>query len=439
MRGTSRVLDVTNDPARRSWLAAANRAGSDFPIQNLPIAVFRPRGTVDAFRGGIAIGNQIVDLAALAASGTLSGDAGVAALAAANPTLNELMTLGPRYWKALRDWLAEGLLDGSALQATLETCLVPQADVEYALPATIGDYTDFYSSIYHATAVGRLFRPDNPLLPNYRWVPVGYHGRSSSIMISGTPFRRPCGQTLQGGAAPIVRSTERLDYEVELGIFIGKGNVPGSSVPIADAESHIFGVCLLNDWSARDLQAWEYQPLGPFLAKNFATSISPWIVSLQALAPYRRAFVRNDQDPAPLPYLDSEWNRTAGAFDIELEAFLQTRSMRARGEPAQQLSSTSFRHSYWTLAQLVAHHTVNGCNLRAGDLLGTGTQSGPQPGEAGSLLELTAGGTRPIDIGADETRTFLLDDDEIRISGWCAGPGSARIGFGEVSGRAILA
>jgi fumarylacetoacetase len=434
------AADFTNDPARSSWVATANGPDADFPIQNLPFASFKPRDSATEFRGGVAIGDQIVDLAALTATGMLSGGAAIAARAASGPTLNELMGLGPAHWSALRGALAGALLEGSPLQARLRGCLTPQHDAQYALPAVIGDYTDFYSSIHHATTVGRLFRPDNPLLPNYKWVPVGYHGRSSSIVMSGTEIRRPQGQRASSaGAPPTLGPTRRLDYEVELGVFIGSGNPPGSCVTMEEAESHIFGVCLLNDWSARDLQAWEYQPLGPFLAKNFATSISPWVVPLQALAPYRRAFVRPPSDPQPLPYLTSDWNRRAGSFDIRLETFLDSQAMRLRGDAAHRVSSTSFRHSYWTIAQLVAHHTVNGCNLRTGDLLGTGTQSGPTPGEAGSLLELSAGGAQPIAIGQDEYRTFLEDGDEVSITGWCAAPGQARIGLGCVSGRVLPA
>ncbi|HMD72999.1 MAG TPA: fumarylacetoacetase [Steroidobacteraceae bacterium] len=431
-------LDVTNDPNRRSWVSTANQSDADFPIQNLPIAVFRRYGSSAAYRGGIAIGDQIVDLAALAATSAFSGEAAAALAAAARPKLNELMQMGRRSWSALRHALFAGLLEGSTLHSTLLQCLVPQAEAEYSVPADIGDFTDFYASIHHATAVGRLFRPDNPLTPNYRWMPIGYHGRSSSIGVSEQLFHRPQGQRLPRAASqPLVGPSERLDYELELGIFLGGGNTLGSPIPIADAEAHVFGLCLLNDWSARDLQAWEYQPLGPFLAKNFATTLSPWIVSLEALAPFRVPSARPPGDPALLDYLDSESNRAAGGFDIRLEAFLQTAAMRDREEPPQRLSSTSFRHSYWTVAQLIAHHTVNGCNLRAGDLLGTGTQSGPAPGEAGSLLELSAGGTQPIRVGSVEQRTFLEDGDSVLFRAWCVSPKAARIGFGEARGRVL--
>jgi fumarylacetoacetase len=433
-------IDATNDPQRRSWLTSANRVDGDFPIQNLPFAVFRPRRSGTTFRGGVAIGDQIVDLAAISEAGILRGDAAAAVNAGRESTLNHLMQLGLTKWQALRRALFESLSQGSALRPTLEACLVPQAAVEYAVPAKIGDYTDFYSSIYHATAVGRLFRPECPLLPNYKWLPVGYHGRSSSIEISGQQFNRPVGQRLLPGQSdPTLGPCLRLDYEFELGAFMGKGNPLGTSIPIKTAESHVFGLCLLNDWSARDIQAWEYQPLGPFLAKNFATTISPWIVPLQALAPFRLPYTRRADDPQPLPYLMSNNNTTSGAFDIRLEAFLETSVMRDKGEAPQRLSSTNFRHAYWTIAQLVAHHTINGCNLTAGDLIGTGTQSGPTSSEAGSLLELSEGGKQPIRTGSCEHRTFLEDGDAVVFRGFCARAGAIRIGFGEVCGRVLPA
>ncbi|MGC1388507.1 MAG: fumarylacetoacetase [Steroidobacteraceae bacterium] len=432
--------DITNDPHASSWVRTANGSGGDFPIQNLPVAVFRRRESSAPFRGGIAIGDQVLDLAALAATGVFSGDAALALNAAARSTLNELMQLGPKGWIALRRALFEALLEGSALRPKLEPCLVPQAAAVYSVPAQIGDFTDFYSSLHHATAVGRLFRPDNPLTPNYKWMPIGYHGRSSSIGISGQDFHRPRGQRLPPGESrPMFEPSVRLDYELELGVFLGNGNSLGSWIPIESAESHVFGLCLLNDWSARDLQAWEYQPLGPFLSKNFATTISPWIVSLQALAPYRTPHSRAADDPEPPAYLISTANEAAGGFDIRLEAYLETAAMHAHREPPQRLSSTSFRHSYWTVAQLVAHHTVGGCNLRAGDLLGTGTQSGPGPGEAGSLLELSVGGKHSMRVGSSEHRSFLEDGDTVIFRGWCAKPGAARVGFGEVRGRVLPA
>lgn len=433
-------LDATNDPNRKSWVTSANSTDADFPIQNLPIGVFRQRGSAAEFRGGIAIGDQILDLAALARTGALSGDAAEAVAAGAGSTLNVLMQRGPKYWNSLRNSMFAGLIENSALQPAFLRCLIPQAEAEYAVPAQIGDFTDFYSSIHHATAVGRLFRPDNPLTPNYKWMPIGYHGRSSSIGVSDQSFHRPQGQRLPPGESrPVVGPSVRLDYELELGVFLGNGNALGSQIPLTAAESHVFGLCLLNDWSARDIQAWEYQPLGPFLAKNFATTLSPWIVSLQALAPFRVPVTRVSSDPEPPGYLKSDSNDAAGGFDIRLEAYLQSESMRDRGEPPQRLSSSSFRHSYWTIAQLIAHHTINGCNMRAGDLLGTGTQSGPAPEQAGSMLELSSGGAQPIRIGSTEQRTFLQDGDTVIFRAWCAQPGAVRIGFGEARGCVLPA
>jgi fumarylacetoacetase len=436
----SNAPDRTNDPNIRSWLAAANLPGSAFPIQNLPFGVFRGAHTAESYRGGVAIGDQIIDLKALAEARLFSADAEVGVRAAGQSSLNALMQLGPKAWGALRCALFDALAAGSALEPQLRKCLVPQYDASYALPALIGDYTDFYISIYHATAIGKMFRPDNPLLPNYKWIPIGYHGRSSSIGVSGQAFPRPRGQKSPANdTEPKVGPSSRLDYELEMGIFIGAGNPSGTAISMGAAVDLIFGMCLLNDWSARDLQAWEYQPLGPFLAKNFATTISPWVLTLQALAPFRVPFTRPPGDPEPLPYLSSEQNRRAGAIDIRLEALLQTAKMQARGEPPQRLSATSFRHAYWTISQLVAHHTVNGCNLRPGDLFGSGTQSGPKPEEAGSLAELSRGGTHRLAIGRDEHRTFLEDGDTVILRGWCERPGAVSIGFGEVLGRVLPA
>ena len=434
------MLDETHDAGLRSWLDAANAPGCDFPVQNLPFAVFRRRGRNEAFRGGVALGDRIIDLAALAAAGLLQGEAQRAAEAGAQSRLNALMGLGPAAWSALRLGLSRALRAGSALQPVIEPLLVPQAEAEYDVPARIGDYTDFYTSVHHATQIGRLFRPDNPLLPNYKWVPIGYHGRSSSIVVSGHGFHRPVGQTMPPGAAqPTVGPSKRLDIELELGIFVGAGNALGEPIPIGQAESHVFGLCLLNDWSARDIQAWEYQPLGPFLAKNFATTVSPWVVTLEALAPYRVPFMRPAEDPQPLAYLDSPENRSRGALDIRLEVGLQTPRMREAGVAAATICRTSYRHAYWTLAQLLAHHTVNGCNLQPGDLLGSGTLSGPTPGEAGALIELTAGGKQPLTLPGGEQRVFLEDGDTVILRGWCEAPGAARIGLGECVGTVLPA
>lgn len=443
----------THDPAHRSWVVSANAATTDFPIQNLPFGVFRRAGSDEPLRCGVAIGEEILDLHAALQAGALqtgapqggaSPDATALAAAAAAlsgaTSLNNFMAAGPRAWSALRLTLSRVLRLGSAQQVSLQECLLPRSRAEYALPASIGDYTDFNTSIYHATAAGRLLRPDQPLLVNYRWIPIGYHGRCSSIGVSGQQFPRPLGQIrLSGAAAPAFGPSRRVDYEMELGIFIGVGNAAGVPVPIAQAEAHVFGLCLLNDWSARDLQAWESQPLGPFLAKNFATTISPWIVTLEALEPYRLPWSRPQQDPQPLPYLDSPALRRAGAIDVQLEVALQTQTMRGAAQAPQRISLTNFRHCYWSVAQLVAHHTVNGCNLRSGDLLGTGTQSGPPPEEGGSLLELTVGGSQPLTLTNGQTRTFLEDGDTVILRGWCERPGAARIGFGEATGSVLPA
>jgi fumarylacetoacetase len=437
------VLNETHDPGLQSWVASANVAGSDFTLQNLPLGVFRRAGSSERFRGGVAIGDQLLDLASALESAALSVPA--AAAAAAQPPLNEFMAAGPAAWSALRLALSRALRAGSPQRAALAPCLLPQAQAQYALPARIGDYTDFYTSIYHATAVGRLFRPDNPLLPNYKWLPVGYHGRSSSIAISGQEFARPCGQILTGGAganaagAPELGASRRLDYELELGVFIGSGNELGNPIAIDAAEQNVFGLCLLNDWSARDLQAWEYQPLGPFLGKNFATTISPWIVTLEALEPFRVAWTRPPGDPQPLAYLDCAAMRAHGAIDLQLEVWLQTEAMRRAGEMPWRLSHSNFRHAYWNIAQMVAHHSVNGCNLRPGDLLGSGTQSGPTPAEAGSLMELSRGGQRALVLPDGETRRFLEDGDAVIMRGWCERAGVARVGFGDLVGQVLSA
>ncbi len=432
-------INETHNTTLRSFVESANDGITDFPIQNLPFAVFRRSGCNETFRGGVAIGDQVLDLAAITATSLLSGDAATACEAASESTLNRFMAMGSSSWSALRLALSRALRSGSASESQVRTCLVAESNVEYVVPAQIGDYTDFYTSVYHATNIGRLFRPDNPLLPNYKWIPIGYHGRASSVAVSGHSFPRPVGQIMPPGAAePVLAPSKRMDYELELGIFVGQGNAPGSRVPMSEAESHVFGVCLLNDWSARDLQAWEYQPLGPFLAKNFATTISPWIVTLEALAPFRTAWTRVADDPQPLPYLDSLENRNEGAFDIQLEVLIETARMRALSLSPERLCLTSYRHAYWTLAQLIAHHTVNGCNLQPGDLLGTGTLSGPTAREAGALIELTVGGKQPVTLTSGESRTFLEDGDAIILRAHCEKKeenNAVRIGFGRSYGR----
>jgi fumarylacetoacetase len=350
------------------------------------------------------------------------------------------MRLGPQAWTELRSTLSAWLRadgDGRSIHRdVIEPLLVEQSAVAMLLPAQIGDYTDFYASVFHATNVGSMFRPDEPLLPNYKHVPIGYHGRASSVVPSGTPVRRPIGQVKPDGASePLMSASRRLDYELEVGAFVGPGNALGDAIAIEAAEQHLFGVCLMNDWSARDIQAWEYQPLGPFLAKSFATSISPWVITLEALEPFRApAFPRPEGDPAPLPYLDADDTRSRGAIDLRLEVALSTLRMRELKQPAHVLSRSSLRHLYWTIGQLLTHHASNGCNLRPGDLLGTGTVSGPTRDSRGCLLELTWRGTEPLQLPSGETRRFLEDGDEVIFRGWCERMGAARIGLGECRG-----
>jgi fumarylacetoacetase len=437
------ITDATHNPALRSWVDSANAPDTDFPVQNLPYARFRPRATPgrepEPWRIGVAIGDQILDLRSGAELCPWGDFVPELMRPLAQGDLASFMAAGPQSWRRLRVALSEALTQGSMQGAFLDTCLVAQAEAEYSMPCFVGDYTDFYTGIHHARAVGKLFRPDNPLLPNYQWVPIGYHGRASSVVISGTPVRRPVGQTKSVDApAPVLQPSRRLDLELELGAFVARGNALGSRVGIDMAEDHLFGVVLLNDWSARDVQAWEYQPLGPFLSKSFATTISPWIVTLDALAPFRRPFTRPAGDPMPLPYLDSEANRTHGAFGIELEVWLQTMQMKKAHAPGDRIAHSNFADAaYWTLAQLVAHHTVNGCNLGTGDLLGTGTLSGPGPGQGGSLLELTGGGKQPLVLSTGEQRTFLEDGDTLILRGHCQATGARRIGFGDCRGTIL--
>jgi fumarylacetoacetase len=385
----------------------------------------------------VAIGDMVLDVGAAYRAGHVGGDAKPAAAHLGHARLNALMAVGGAARQALRARLCDLLTDGAPERNAVEEFLYPAAMCTMDAPAAIGDYTDFYAGIHHALNVGRQFRPDQPLLPNYKYVPIGYHGRSSSICVSGTAVRRPDGQR-KGPAedGPSFGPSRRLDYELELGIWIGPGNDLGAPIPIAEAWDHVAGFCLLNDWSARDIQAWEYQPLGPFLAKNFATSISPWVITPEALAPFRVAQLpRPDADPPPLPYLLDGRDQQDGALDIELEVLLLTECLRARELPPHPLSIGNVRHLYWTVAQLVAHHTSNGCNLRPGDLFGSGTISTPTPDGYGSLLEITEGGTRPIQLGSGNTRTFLEDGDEVIIRARARRDGFATIGLGEVRGR----
>jgi fumarylacetoacetase len=434
------LTDETHRPDLRSWVESANQAGTDFPIQNLPFGVFKRRGSVEAARVGVAIGDQILDVSAAARGGAFSADheATLPAAQCGGASLNPLMAQGRGRVRALRRAISAFLrADSDVGRRESASYFIAQSDAELLLPAAIGDYADFYASIFHATNVGSMFRPDNPLLPNYKYVPIGYHGRSSSIVASGTPVRRPRGQTRDDAstARPAFGPTRRLDYELEVGAFVAEGNALGEPVPIGRAEHHVFGFCLLNDWSARDIQAWEYQPLGPFLAKNFATTISPWVVTIDAVAPFRSpAFERAVGDPEPLPYLDSPDNRAHGALDITLDVYLSSRAMRDCGDAPLRVSRSSFTQMYWTVAQMLTHHTSNGCNLRPGDLLGSGTVSGDAKDSRGCLLELTWRGAEPLQLPSGETRRFLEDGDEVVFRGYCEREGWRRVGFGECRG-----
>ncbi|WP_428505982.1 fumarylacetoacetase [Roseateles sp.] len=438
------LIDHTHSPSAQSWVDSANAADTDFPIQNLPYGLFRRAGSNESARVGVAIGEQILDLRLAAAAGKWSSSVQVLLQPLADGNLNAFMGQPSAARLELRQALFDALLAGSKQEAALRSCLLVQAEAQMAVPCRIGDYTDFYTGIHHATTVGKLFRPDNPLLPNYKWVPIGYHGRSSSIGVSGGTVRRPLGQLKAPDAeVPVLAACKRLDYELELGVFVASGNELGTPIPMEQADEHLFGVTLLNDWSARDVQAWEYQPLGPFLAKNFATTISPWIVTMEALEPFRVPFSHPAEDPQPLAYIDSPRNRAEGGYAIELEVWIQTEKMRAAGEPATRLMRSNFKHAYWTLAQMLTHHASNGCNLQPGDLMGTGTQSGPEAAEGGSLLELSLGGKQALTLPNGETRTFLQDGDTISLRGYAetsslAG-GARRIGFGDCSATILPA
>jgi fumarylacetoacetase len=434
---TARV-DGTHDASLRSWVESADDPGTDFPVQNLPLGVFG-RGGERPARLGCAIGDSVLDLAACAERGLLRGLPSEVEEACRGASLNGLMALEPRLRGTLRHRLSHLLrAEGGFVTARGEAAsvLVPQAEAEMLLPAAVGDYTDFYASVFHATNVGRMLRPDSPLLPNYRWLPVGYHGRASSLVVSGTAVRRPQGQTEPPeGGAPGFAPSRALDYELEVGAFLGPGNARGRPIPIAEAEGHVFGLCLLNDWSARDIQKWEYQPLGPFLAKSFATSLSPWVVTIEALVPYRvPAFARPAGDPAPLPHLAHAEDEAHGGIDLRLEVLLATRRMRGEGRAPCVVSRSNLKDLYWTFAQMVAHHSSNGCNLRPGDLIASGTVSGREKEERGCLLERTWRGTEPLALPTGEERRFLEDGDEVIFRGHCEREGFARIGFGECRG-----
>ena len=421
------MIDATHDTKLESWVASAG-GHSDFPIQNLPFGLFSPAG--EAPRPGVAIGDHIIELQALVAAG-LAQDA---------PNNLETILGTPAIRQTLRQQLSR-LLTDPGYQAAAEPYLHLARDCTVHLPVRVGDYTDFYVGIHHATRVGALFRPDNPLLPNYKHVPIGYHGRASSVRVSGEPVVRPRGQTKAPEAdAPGFGPSKRLDFELELGVWVGPGNTLGDPIAIADAPQHIGGFCLLNDWSARDFQAWEYQPLGPFLAKNFHTTVSAWIVTPEALAPFRSAqATRPDGDPKPLPYLWDDDDQRHGGFSIALQVSLRTTKMREKNLPAAVISRSHTRHMYWTVAQILTHHASNGCNLQPGDLLGTGTLSGPEAASSGSLLELSDGGKSPIALPSDEIRTFLEDGDEITLSAHAMADGFVSIGFGACRGMILAA
>jgi len=435
-------VNETHDPSLTSWIESANSPETDFPIQNLPFAVFSRKGDSER-RVGVAIGDQIVDVGESLSANLWTGKARDVARWCDRPTMNELMQAPRDALSEFRARLSE-LLSGSPGDNTVINplppgALVPMSEADLFLPATIGDYTDFYASIYHATNVGKLFRPDNPLLPNYKHVPIAYHGRASSIVISGTEVTRPKGQTVAANSTtPTFGPTQMLDYEAEVGFFVGRGTALGETVGIEAAEEHLFGICLVNDWSARDIQSWEYQPLGPFLAKNFATTVSPWVVTWEALEPYRvPAFFRPSGDPQPLPHLSSERDRNEGGLDLNIEVYIRSMLMREGRLRPFRLSQASLADMYWTPAQMLTHHASNGCSLKPGDLFASGTVSGPDAGSQGSLLELTRRGAEAVVLPTGEERRFLHDGDEIILRAYFQREGAARIGLGECAGLIV--
>ena len=431
------MTNETHDAGLSSWVSTANAAETDFPIQNLPFGIFRRHGDDEPFRGGVAIGDQILDMAACVAAELFDGVAAAAAATAAESSLNSLMALGPGHWSALRLAVSRLLRTGSPDQPAGAAALVPMDEVEYAVPSVIANYTDFYTSLDHATNGGRLNRREPPLFPNFKHMPVAYHGRASSVTISGAPCRRPWGQIVRPGAdAPTFEPVRMLDYEIEIGAYVGVGNPMGYPIPLAEADQRVFGLCLLNDWSARDIQGWEMQPLGPFLSKSFMTSVSPWVVTMEALAPFRvPAADRGADAPALAPYLDDLSDRSDGGIDVTVEVSFLSEKMHAVGLAADVRSRSYFRKNYWTMFQMLAHHASNGCNLETGDLYGSGTVSGPVRDEMGCLLELTDRGASPFQLPNGEDRTFLEDGDEVIFRGRCARDRFSSIGFGECRGR----
>ncbi|MDS1139012.1 fumarylacetoacetase [Pusillimonas sp. SM2304] len=436
-RVTAAGLDETHDPALKSWVGSANAAETDFPIQNLPFGLFSTASDKRK-RIGVAIGEEILDLDAAIMHGALPALPSAVTSACAQDALNDLMALDKAHVKTLRLALSGVLRAGSKQAQQAAQCLVPQRDAVMHLPARIGNYTDFFTSIYHARNTGRMVRPANPLLPNFHTLPVAYHGRASSIRVSGTPCIRPHGQILRHGSEkPVYAPTEKLDFELELGVFVGQGNALGTPISIEEAEQHIFGFCLLNDWSSRDVQRWEAQPLGPFLAKSFLSSVSPWVITMEALAPFRSPAAKRDQDAAALvSNLDARANQDAGGIDISLEVILRTERMRAN-KREHTISRPAYKDQYWTVAQMITHHTENGCPLLPGDLLGSGTVSGPSDKDLGCLLELTMDGKEPLSLPEDEVRAYLEDGDEIILKGRCQREGYVDIGFGECTGQVV--
>jgi len=435
------AINETHDPTLESWVKSANFSDTDFPIQNLPLGVFIRPDQDELPSIGVAIGDQILNLSEVEEQLWSDNFFDEVADACSYESLEMMLILDPGEVSELRRRVSRLLRadNKSDERYIAEGCLIPMDEVEMLVSHGIGDYTDFYASVYHATNIGKMFRPDQPLMPNYKWIPIGYHGRASSIVISGTPIRRPSGQTMPDGAtAPNFGPSKVLDYELEVGCFINYGKSLGERISIAEAENHIFGLCLVNDWSARDIQRWEYQPLGPFLSKSFATTISPWIVTTEALEPFRiPAFQREAGDPQPLAYLDSPQNRDRGGFDINLEALIQTEQMRQQNLAPFRLSSSNTKDLYWTFAQMLTHHSSNGCNLRSGDLLASGTVSGATKDSQGSLIELTERGAQPLTLPTGEVRRFLEDGDEVILRGYCEREGFRRIGFGECRGRIL--
>lgn len=436
--GSTPGLDDSHDPSRRSWVTSANAADTDFPLQNLPLGTFSPEN--GQRRPGVAIGDRILDLAACASAGLLPRDA---AEALSGSTLNRLLSLGNSPIKSLRNRLADLLdehhPDSRKLVRLASEVLFPAESCTVHMPVAVGNFSDFFAGIHHAKSAGKFLNPDKPLADNYKWLPVAYHGRPSSIVQSGVDLRRPCGQRVDAaGASPVFGPSRRLDIELEMGMFVGRGNALGEPIPVGEAGDHVSGFCLLNDWSARDIQFWEMTPLGPFLGKNFGTTISSWIVTTEALRPFRIPVMeREPGDPLPLPHLFDTADQASGGIDVSLQVLLQSSAMREASLPAEEIIASSSRYLYWTPAQMIAHHASSGCNLQPGDLVGTGTLSGPTPSQLSSLLELTQGGANPFTLKNGESRAFVEDGDEITFVGRASRQGFVSIGFGACTSRIV--